>query len=158
MPNKQLFMSHNSTQLTACSFFLAALANSERSRLENTEDKSQKGKTERQWNKEMERERGREGARHGYGKRSKRWKGGKDVWLEEGGGVQGLGGQIYVGWEALGAMATDIWNLKASLWAVPGAGCISNLWFCKVSAHTVDMLVKCSFITTLYVAVGSLSS
>lgn len=32
-----------------------------------------------------------------------------------GGGVQGLGGQIYVGWEALGAMATDIWNLKASL-------------------------------------------
>ena len=61
MPNKQLFMSHNSTQLTACSFFLAALANSDRSRLENTEDKSQKGKTERQWNKEMERE--REGGR-----------------------------------------------------------------------------------------------
>lgn len=33
------------TQLTAWSFFLAALANSERSRLENTEDNSQASTT-----------------------------------------------------------------------------------------------------------------
>lgn len=85
MPNKPLFMSHNSTQLTAWSFFLAALANSERSRLENTEDKSHKGKTERQWNKEME------GEREGGGKT---W-----IWQEE---------QEVKGWEGCLARGGDV--------------------------------------------------
>lgn len=50
------------TKLTAWSFFLAAFANSERSRLEDTEKKSQTGTTQIQWNN---------GGRHEYGERRK---------------------------------------------------------------------------------------
>lgn len=107
---------------------MAALANSERSRLKNTEYHSQTSATKIQWNEETEGGRGREGGRK------------EDVDMERGargeenGRLFGERGETervraHLGWDALGVrskgldvMVTAIWShvkLKATLCTVP---------------------------------------